>query len=410
MQAPKNGFFYVIDRTNGKLISAKPFVPVNWAKEIDLKTGRPVEDPAARFMNPKQPALVMPGPYGAHNWHPMSFSPQTGLVYLPAQELAMAYLHDPKFKGRPLGFNIGIDATAVMMPDDPQIRAAALATVRGSLKAWDPVTQKERWSVEHPGAWNGGVLSTAGNLVFQGNVGGEFVAYNAADGTKLWSFPAQTGVVAAPATYAIGDEQYVVVLAGWGGTYAISGGDASRKGGPAINRSRVLAFKLGGTATLPEPPADASAREASDARRRRAARTSGTSCIPHVLLDVSRRLGSRRRRAAGPALVGDESLGASMARSRDRRREKRPRHGELRSGAERRGGGVDPRLRDQARQRFLRAGGCRQVTAGARSASLPRRVTTCLLFRRRTPTLAALLGGDRFRRGLRNPRCMPSCK
>ena len=167
----------------------------------------------------------------------------------------MAYLHDPKFKARPVGFNIGIDATAVMMPEDPQIRAAALATVKGALKAWDPVTQTENWSVQHPGAWNGGVLSTAGNLVFQGNVGGEFVAYNAADGSKLWSFPAQTGVVAAPATYAIGDEQYVVVLAGWGGTYAISGGDASRKGGPAINRSRVLAFKLGGTATLPEPPA-----------------------------------------------------------------------------------------------------------------------------------------------------------
>lgn len=256
MQAPKNGFFYVIDRTNGKLISAKPFVPVNWAKEIDLKTGRPVEDPAARFMNPKQPALVSPGPYGAHNWHPMSFSPQTGLVYLPAQELAMAYLHDPKFKDRPIGFNIGIDATAVMMPDDPQIRAAALATVKGSLKAWDPVTQKEKWSVQHSGAWNGGVLSTGGNLVFQGNVGGEFVAYNAADGTKLWSFPAQTGVVAAPATYAIAEEQYVVVLAGWGGTYAISGGDASRLGGPAINRSRVLAFKLGGTAKLPEPQAE----------------------------------------------------------------------------------------------------------------------------------------------------------
>jgi quinohemoprotein ethanol dehydrogenase len=255
MQAPKNGFFYVLDRSNGQLISAKPFVPVNWASEIDLKTGRPVENPLARFMNPKQPALVSPGPYGAHNWHPMSFSPQTGLVYLPAQEIPMAYLHDSKFAGRPIGFNIGIDVTAVMMPDDPQIRAAALAMVRGALKAWDPVTQKEKWSVQHPGAWNGGVLSTAGNLVFQGNVGGEFVAYNAADGTKLWSFPAQTGIVAAPATYTVGEEQYVAVLAGWGGTYAISGGDASRLGGPAINRSRVLAFKLGGTAALPEPPA-----------------------------------------------------------------------------------------------------------------------------------------------------------
>jgi alcohol dehydrogenase (cytochrome c)/quinohemoprotein ethanol dehydrogenase len=115
------------------------------------------------------------------------------------------------------------------------------------------VKQEARWTVEHPGAWNGGILSTSGNLVFQGNVGGEFVAYNAADGAKLWSFPAQTGIVAAPATYSIGDEQYVVVVAGWGGTYAISGGDASRKGGPAINRSRVLAFKLGATGQLPEP-------------------------------------------------------------------------------------------------------------------------------------------------------------
>ena len=112
--------------------------------------------------------------------------------------------------------------------------------MHGSLKAWDPVTQTERWSVDLGNAWNGGVLSTAGNLVFQGNVGGEFVAYNAADGSKLWSFAAQTGVVAAPATYMIGDEQYLVVLAGWGGTFAISGGDASRMRGPAINRSRVI--------------------------------------------------------------------------------------------------------------------------------------------------------------------------
>ena len=249
-------------------------------------------------MNPKEPALVTPGPYGAHNWHPMSFSPQTGLVYLPAQELAMAYLHNPKYQQSSLGFNIGIDATAIMMPDDPQIRAAALATVRGALKAWDPVTQTEKWSVQHPGAWNGGVLSTAGNLVFQGNVGGEFVAYNAADGTKLWSFPSQTGIVAAPATYSIGNEQYVTVLAGWGGTYAISGGDASRLGGPAINRSRVLAFKLGGTAALPEPPAVQALAKPAGSRRRRETRTSRASCFPHVLLDVSRRLGCRRRRGA----------------------------------------------------------------------------------------------------------------
>jgi alcohol dehydrogenase (cytochrome c)/quinohemoprotein ethanol dehydrogenase len=253
MQAPKNGFFYVIDRTNGQLISAQPYAQVNWATSIDPATGRPIENPEARFKNPKAPFVSMPGPYGAHNWHPMSYSPQTGLVYIPVQDVPYAYAHDAKFKARPIGFNIGTDPVAVMFPDDAKVRADALATVRGYLKAWDPVTQKERWSIEHGGAWNGGVLSTAGNLVFQGNVSGELVAYNAADGTKLWTFDAQTGVVAAPATYALGNEQYIVVLAGWGGTYAISGGDASRKGGPAINRSRVLAFKIGGTAKLPAP-------------------------------------------------------------------------------------------------------------------------------------------------------------
>ena len=253
MQAPKNGFFYVIDRTNGALISAQPFVPVNWATGIDPKSGRPVENPAARYKDPRQPFMAMPGPYGAHNWHPMSFSPQTGLVYIPAQEPGFAYLSDLAFKPRPIGFNVGLNVAAVMMPEDPPTRAALLATVRGYLKAWDPVTQKVKWTVEHPAAWNGGILSTAGNLVFQGNVGGEFVAYDAANGTKLWSFPAQTGVVAAPVTYSVNGEQYVAVVAGWGGAYALSGGDISRKGGPAINRSRVLAFKLGGSAKMPDP-------------------------------------------------------------------------------------------------------------------------------------------------------------
>jgi alcohol dehydrogenase (cytochrome c)/quinohemoprotein ethanol dehydrogenase len=257
MQAPKNGFFYVLDRTNGELISAKPFVPINWASAVDMETGRPIETPAARFRDPTQPFVSMPGPYGAHNWHPMSFSPQTGLVYIPAQEPGFAYLHDGKYKARPIAFNIGVDAVAVRAPDDPETRAALLATVRGYLKAWDPVTQREKWSVEHPGAWNGGVLSTAGNLVFQGNVGGEFVAYDAGEGRKLWSFPAQTGIVAAPVTYAVDGEQFVAVVAGWGGTYAISGGHASRKGGPAVNRSRILAFSLDGKASLPSAPVDA---------------------------------------------------------------------------------------------------------------------------------------------------------
>ena len=264
MQAPKNGFFYVIDRTNGQLISARPFATVNWATGYD-KNGRPIEVAAARENT--KPGDSIPGPFGAHNWHPMSYSPQTGLVYLPVHDVAFVYLHDPKYQPTSIGFNIGIDKVAVRMSDDPQQKAAALQTVKGFLKAWDPITQQAKWTVESPGAWNGGVLSTAGNLVFQGNVGGDFIAYNAAGGTKLWSFPAQTGVVAAPATYTVAGEQYIVVLAGWGGTYAISGGDASRLGGPAINRSRVLAFKIGGTAKLPEPTPSAPPAKPLDASK-----------------------------------------------------------------------------------------------------------------------------------------------
>jgi len=259
MQAPKNGFFYVLDRTNGKFISAKAFATINWATAVDPATGRPIENPEARYPDPKKPFIAFPGPLGAHNWHPMSFSPQTGLVYIPANDIPFIYLEQKGFKTNPLGFNTGIDARAASMPQgDAKVKAAMLEPVKGFLRAWNPVTQKEAWSVEHPGPWNGGVLSTAGGLVFQGNAVGLFNAYDAKNGKLLWSAPAQTGVVAAPMTYAINDEQYVAVLAGWGGVYPLAMGDANSKGSLGINKSRVLAFKLGGSAKLPEsqPVAD----------------------------------------------------------------------------------------------------------------------------------------------------------
>jgi quinohemoprotein ethanol dehydrogenase len=255
MQAPKNGFFYVLDRTNGQLISAQPFATLNWASGIDPKTGRPIENPNARYPKPTQPWLALPGPFGSHSWQPMSFSPQTGLVYIPVQEPGFAYIDDSKFKSRPLGYNTGIDMTVPTMPQDPRMKAAVLAGVRGYLQARDPVTQKVIWTVNQDSAWNGGVLSTAGDLVWQGNAMGEFVAYAAHTGEKLWSFPAQTGIVAAPMSYEIGGEQYVAVVAGWGGAMPVAGGDVARKGAINVNRSRVLAFKLGGGAQLPEPVA-----------------------------------------------------------------------------------------------------------------------------------------------------------
>jgi alcohol dehydrogenase (cytochrome c)/quinohemoprotein ethanol dehydrogenase len=255
MQAPKNGFFYVLDRTNGKLLSAKPFATLNWATGVDLASGRPQYNPDAFYSKTGKPWLAMPSPFGAHNWQPMSFSPDTKLVYIPTRDTPFAYMDNPTFQPHPLGFNVGINPLAASMPQDPAVKAQILAGVRGYLKAWDPVAQKEAWHVDQPGAWNGGVLSTAGGLVFQGNSSGEFNAYNASNGATLWSFAAQAGVIAAPIAYAVGNQQFVAIVVGWGGTYSLAGGDLARKGGPVYNKSRVLAFTLGGRAQLPTPPA-----------------------------------------------------------------------------------------------------------------------------------------------------------
>lgn len=257
MQAPKNGFFYVIDRETGQFISAKPYVTVNWAKGIDPKTGRPIENPETRVDKTGKPALVMPGALGGHNWHPMAYSPKEKLVYIPAIEAGMLYAPEANWKPDPSrGFNVGFDLSAGAIPPDEGFRRQAAGALKGMLVAWDPVAQKPRWIVEHPGPWNGGLLATAGGLVFQGTAGSEFNAYDAATGRKLWSFAAQTGVVAPPITYTVNGEQYIAVLAGWGGAYALAvDGDLIRRKAPVRNISRLLVFKLGGKASLPpEPP------------------------------------------------------------------------------------------------------------------------------------------------------------
>lgn len=253
MQAPKNGFFYVIDRETGELLSANNFVPVNWATGIDMKTGRPIENPEARIDKTGKPFLGTPGPIGAHNWHPMAFNPKEGLVYIPAIETFFTFAPEKDWEGKSVGFNTGFDFSVGAIPADKDVRKEARAITKGALVAWDPVAQKERWRVSFPGNWNGGLLSTAGGLVFQGNASSVFAAYDAANGKKLWQVPAQTGIVAAPVTYSIDGEQYVAVLAGWGGAFPISGGAVTDVGGPVRNISRLLVYKLGGTAKLPEP-------------------------------------------------------------------------------------------------------------------------------------------------------------
>lgn len=257
MQAPKNGFFYVLDRETGEFISAKPYISVNWASGIDPATGRPIENPETRVDQTGKPAVVTPGALGGHNWHPMAFHPGENLVYIPAFEAGMLYAPEANWKpDRARGFNVGFNLGAGDLPADQGIRKEVAGTLRGMLVAWDPVAQKPRWSVEHPGPWNGGVLATGGGLVFQGTAGSEFNAYDAATGNRLWSFAAQTGVVAPPITYTIDGEQYVAVLAGWGGAYALSvDGDLIARKAPVKNISRLLVFKLGGSAALPpEPP------------------------------------------------------------------------------------------------------------------------------------------------------------
>jgi alcohol dehydrogenase (cytochrome c)/quinohemoprotein ethanol dehydrogenase len=254
MHAPKNGFFYVLDRATGELLSAQPFSRVTWASGIDMKTGRPIEHPDARYSRTGKPWSGFPGPQGAHNWNPMAFSPATGLVYIPAQELGSTYVQAQTFAPRPLGFNTGLDRAANALSNDPAAIKAAMDAAKGYLLAWDPVNQKEVWRVEHRGPANGGVLATAGNLVLQGTYGGEFAVYRADNGEKLWSMPVQTSVIAAPMTYMVDGEQYIAVLAGTGGAYALTPGVVSLKSGAVRNVSRVLAFKLGGNATLPQPP------------------------------------------------------------------------------------------------------------------------------------------------------------
>jgi quinohemoprotein ethanol dehydrogenase len=259
LHAPKNGFFYVIDRATGQLISAKPIVPQTWTSGVDPKTGRPIENSAARYYKTGKPFMGSPGPLGAHSWNPMAFDPQTGLVYIPTQETTFPYIADPKFKPESIGFNVGLDFAAAAMPDDPQVQKAALEGSKGYLLAWDPVAQKQVWRADHPGPANGGALATAGNLVIEGNYAGRIGAYRATDGALLWSDDTRVPVIAAPISYMVDGEQYIAVEAGKGGAYALSPGIISNKSGKRPDVNRLLVYKLGGTATLPanESPARA---------------------------------------------------------------------------------------------------------------------------------------------------------
>jgi quinohemoprotein ethanol dehydrogenase len=224
MQAPKNGFFYVLDRITGELISAQAFTDINWATSVDMKTGRPVEVPGARYVT--EPYLIWAGAGGAHSWQPMSYSPDTKLAYIPGTNAAFAFGPDPNYKWQRGKQNFAATFTRPPNAQNPP-------TPNGFLVAWDPATNKERWRVPYP-ARPGGTVATGGNLVFHGAADGRFLAYSADKGEKLWEVNLGPGM-ATPVTYMLDGQQYISILAG-------------RNGG------RLFTFALDGKETIPAPP------------------------------------------------------------------------------------------------------------------------------------------------------------
>jgi len=253
MQAPKNYFFYVIDRTTGKLISAEKYAKATWAERIDLNTGRPVETSNARYE--KGPVTIWPSQ--AHNWQPMAFDPVKQLVYIPTLKLGL-HIGPPdgqpsSAKDEPAGgkrlYATQLEADVGFAADDPDDGT-------GSLLAWDPVAQKKRWEIRYDSYWNGGTMATAGNLVFQGTARGRFIAYNSTTGDKLWSFDAGLGIIAAPISYVAEGVQYISLLVGYGGQAGIGTQlfDAGWRFGEQPRR--ILTFALGKHTLLPRsmPP------------------------------------------------------------------------------------------------------------------------------------------------------------
>jgi PQQ-dependent dehydrogenase (methanol/ethanol family) len=247
VQPCKNGFLYVLDAASGELLKADAFTTVNWAKGVDLKTGRPNVVKESRYE--KKPFNLMPGVQGGHGWHSNAYSPATGLIYIPTQDASFPMVDDPAYKPTNVGYNLGLDFTApaTYYQKNPGAKAGFV----GYLQAWDPVAGKAVWRSDENQGPTGGAMATAGGLVFQGNGGGdparggasELRAFDAKTGQKLWSFPTRTAVLAGAITYELDGKQYVAASVGGqvpGGYYA-------------PNYSRLLVFTTGGTAVLPEP-------------------------------------------------------------------------------------------------------------------------------------------------------------
>ncbi len=268
MHAPKSGFFYVLDRASGELLSAEKYETVTWATHVDMKTGRAIEDKANADYGDGKPKLVFPSPIGAHNWNPMSFSPKTGLVYIPTVHAAALFANPPgNPQWLPGRMNTNVTVAFSFMMGNPDSLPPALKpltdpkflatqpdpTPSAALKAWDPVNHKVVWSVPNSSFMDhGGVLSTAGGLVVQGGLDGVLRVFNDADGKLLKQIDIGTAMIAAPSSYTVDGVQYIAILAGSGGggwSSWLPQNIAFRKG----NANRILAFRLDGGVT-PVPP------------------------------------------------------------------------------------------------------------------------------------------------------------
>ena len=238
MQAPVNGFFYVIDRETGKVISAEKTGKVTWAERIDLQTGRPVEAPNIRYETGE--TKIWPSSIGSHNWQPMSYSPSSGLVYIPYMQAGARFSRGTPLPGEVsvAGLNIG---WAVSDAEDGT----------ASLLAWDPIKQKAAWKVPLESFWNGGTLATAGNLVFQGTGSGFLYAYDATTGQRVWNFNAGLGIIGAPISYTANGQQYISILVGYGGAASIGSNLMNQGWKYGAQPRRLLTFALNGKATLP---------------------------------------------------------------------------------------------------------------------------------------------------------------
>ena len=243
MQAPKNGFFYVLDRKTGELISAEKFGHVTWATHVDMETGKPVESEFADYQE-NGGSYIWPSPYGAHNWQPMSYSKKTGYIYIPVQTIPAYFSGQKEVSYKVNRWNTGVNLNESRSPASWVAAKASLdALVYGELVAWDPIKQERAWTVRHPKPSNGGTLSTAGDLVFQGTWDGAFAAYDALSGNQLWQYQSDSAILAGPITYELDGEQYVAVTQGSGGVVMLTIGEEIRKN--FVNQNRLLVFKRG---------------------------------------------------------------------------------------------------------------------------------------------------------------------